>query len=36
MRTTPYRIPGNPALVLDLAGSGPLALFMHGIGGNRL
>ena len=36
MRTTPYRIPGYPALALDLAGSGPLALFMHGIDGNRL
>ena len=29
------RIPGNPALAVDTAGSGPLALFMHGIGGNR-
>jgi 3-oxoadipate enol-lactonase len=30
-----YRIPGTPALALEVAGSGPLALFMHGIGGNR-
>ncbi|WP_197910136.1 alpha/beta fold hydrolase [Variovorax sp. PBL-E5] len=30
-----YRIPGSPALAVDLAGTGPLALFMHGIGGNR-
>ena len=35
MNTTPYRIPGKPSLALDLAGSGPLVLFMHGIGGNR-
>ncbi|MEO8523205.1 MAG: alpha/beta fold hydrolase [Caldimonas sp.] len=34
---TPYRVPGPPALALDLAGdgSGGLVLFMHGIGGNR-
>lgn len=31
----PYRIPGAPALAVDIAGNGPLALFMHGIGGNR-
>lgn len=30
-----HRIPGAPALAVDLAGSGPLAVFMHGIGGNR-
>jgi len=30
-----YRIPGTPSLTADLAGAGPLALFMHGIGGNR-
>ena len=30
-----YRIPGAPSLAVDLAGAGPLALFMHGIGGNR-
>ena len=34
MHTT-HRIPGTPSLAVDLAGSGPLALFMHGIGGNR-
>ena len=35
--TAPYRVPGAPALALDLAGdgSGGLVLFMHGIGGNR-
>lgn len=31
----PYRIPGAPGLAADLAGRGPLLLFMHGIGGNR-
>ena len=31
----PYRIPGNPALCAELAGAGPLVLFLHGIGGNR-
>lgn len=30
-----HRIPGAPTLAVDLAGAGPLALFMHGIGGNR-
>ncbi|MDM0108067.1 alpha/beta fold hydrolase [Variovorax sp. J22R24] len=30
-----YRIPGAPSLAVDLAGEGPFALFMHGIGGNR-
>jgi 3-oxoadipate enol-lactonase len=30
-----HRIPGAPSLAVDLAGAGPLALFMHGIGGNR-
>lgn len=33
--STTYRIPGPPALAVDLSGHGPLALFMHGIGGNR-
>ncbi len=35
--TAPYRVPGPPALALDLAGDGRggLVLFMHGIGGNR-
>lgn len=28
-------IDGTPRLALDRAGSGPLVLFMHGIGGNR-
>jgi 3-oxoadipate enol-lactonase len=32
---TPYRVPGPPAIAVDRAGRGPLALFMHGIGGNR-
>ena len=32
---TTHRIPGAPSLAVDLAGAGPLALFMHGIGGNR-
>jgi len=35
VQTTPYRVPGIPSLALDLAGSGPLVFFMHGIGGNR-
>jgi len=30
-----HRIPGTPSLTVELAGAGPLALFMHGIGGNR-
>jgi len=30
-----YRIPGAPSLAVDLAGQGPFALFLHGIGGNR-
>ncbi|MDM0047873.1 alpha/beta fold hydrolase [Variovorax sp. J22R115] len=30
-----YRILGAPSLAVDLAGHGPFALFMHGIGGNR-
>jgi len=29
-----YRIPGAPSLAVDLAGQGPFALFLHGIGGN--
>jgi 3-oxoadipate enol-lactonase len=33
--TATHRIPGAPALAVDLAGTGPLLLFMHGIGGNR-
>ena len=33
--STLHRIPGTPALAVDIAGHGPLALFMHGIGGNR-
>ena len=28
-------LPGLPRLAVDLAGNGPLLLFMHGIGGNR-
>ena len=32
---TTHRIPGAPSLAVDLVGAGPLALFMHGIGGNR-
>lgn len=35
MAFTTHRIPGAPSLAVDLAGAGPLALFMHGIGGNR-
>jgi len=30
-----YRIPGAPSLAVDVAGQGPFALFLHGIGGNR-
>jgi 3-oxoadipate enol-lactonase len=30
-----HRVPGPPALALDVAGAGPFVLFMHGIGGNR-
>ena len=33
--STLHYIPGAPALAVDLAGTGPLVLFMHGIGGNR-
>lgn len=29
------RIPGTPELAVDIAGSGPLVLFLHGVGGNR-
>ena len=29
-----HRIPGAPRIALRCAGSGPLAVFMHGIGGN--
>jgi 3-oxoadipate enol-lactonase len=28
-------IPGAPKIAVDVAGSGPLVVFMHGIGGNR-
>ncbi len=28
-------VPGTPRIAVDHAGSGPLVLFMHGIGGNR-
>ncbi len=35
MEPTTYRIPGTPGLAVDLAGAGPMLLFMHGIGGNR-
>ena len=37
IHAAPYRVPGPPALALDLAGEGRggLVLFMHGIGGNR-
>ena len=33
METT--RVPGPPAIAVDHAGTGPLVLFLHGIGGNR-
>ncbi|HUK08620.1 MAG TPA: alpha/beta fold hydrolase [Stellaceae bacterium] len=35
--TTPETrfIPGRPRLAVDVLGSGPLVVFMHGIGGNR-
>ncbi len=33
--SAPYLVPGTPRLAVTLAGSGPLLLFMHGIGGNR-
>ena len=32
--TTEY-VPGTPRLAVDKQGSGPLLVFMHGIGGNR-
>lgn len=32
--TTEY-IPGTPRLAVDRQGSGPLLVFLHGIGGNR-
>jgi len=32
---TTERIPGNPAIAVDRAGSGELLVFLHGIGGNR-
>jgi 3-oxoadipate enol-lactonase len=31
----PGRQPGEPALACTVAGSGPIVLFLHGIGGNR-
>ena len=33
METT--RVPGPPAIAVDHAGTGPLVVFLHGIGGNR-
>jgi len=30
-----HHVPGTPRIACDLAGRGPFALFMHGIGGNR-
>jgi 3-oxoadipate enol-lactonase len=33
--STPYRVPGSPRIACELVGSGPLVVFMHGIGGNR-
>jgi 3-oxoadipate enol-lactonase len=33
--STLYWIPGTPRIACELAGSGPLVVFMHGIGGNR-
>ena len=30
-----YRLPGDPRIVLEYAGTGPLVLFLHGIGGDR-
>ena len=35
MEPVTTRIPGAPGLAVDLMGSGPLLIFMHGIGGNR-
>jgi 3-oxoadipate enol-lactonase len=32
---TTRRISGPPDLAVDVAGSGPLVLFLHGVGGNR-
>ena len=29
------KLPGSPELALDVAGDGPLLVFLHGIGGNR-
>lgn len=28
-------VPGSPAIAVDVAGEGPLLVFLHGIGGNR-
>ena len=30
-----FRLPGTPRIVLEYAGTGPLILFLHGIGGDR-
>ncbi len=30
-----HRVPSAPSLALDIAGTGPFLIFMHGIGGNR-
>lgn len=36
MKITPCRVPGEPELTLSCCGeSGPVVLFLHGIGGNR-
>lgn len=35
MPVTTERVPGAPAIAFDRAGSGPLVVFLHGIGGNR-
>jgi len=34
-QTTLHLVPGTPRIACDLAGDGPLVIFMHGIGGNR-
>jgi 3-oxoadipate enol-lactonase len=33
--TAPHLVPGAPRIACDLAGHGPFAVFLHGIGGNR-
>lgn len=35
MRIASLRIEGPPAIAVDVAGSGPLLVFLHGVGGNR-